>query len=141
MATRDDRTPGSDQYPTGVPALDQSLYGGIPSGNLVVLESDYEGRGEELLRPFTLQQPTLFLSTTREACDVDSWLEGRERLTGGGVGSGRARGPESGSVPPVETVYIGFEEPLARALDRIERVVDPVNVIVDSVDNSRDIAL
>lgn len=134
MATRD-TTSGATQYATGVPALDHALYGGIPSGTLVLLESDSEGRGEELLRLFTLQRPTLFLSTTREACDVEAWLDGRERLTDGGLGSGRVDGPDDGSVPPTETVYIGFEEPLALALEQIDWLVDPLNVIVDSVDS------
>jgi hypothetical protein len=107
----------------------------MPGGKLVVLESDSEGQDEGLLRLFTLQQPTLFLSTTREACDVESWLEGRERLVDGKPGSGDASDRESGSLPSVETVYLGFEEPLARALERIERFVEPVNVIVDSVNS------
>lgn len=135
MATRNDQASQSTQYPTGLPSLDQSLYGGIPSGKLVVLESDSEGQGEELLRLFTLQQPTLFLSTTREECDIERWLEGRERLLDGGPGSGRSYDRESESPPPVETVYLGFEEPLARALDRIEFLADPVNVVVDSVNH------
>lgn len=133
MVARDDRPSRATQYSTGIPPLDHALYGGIPSGTLVVLESDSEGRDEELLRLFTLQQPTLFLSTTREACDVESWLEGRERLARGGPGS--LDGPEAGSFPPVETVYIGFEEPLALALEQIEWLTEPFNVIVDSIDS------
>lgn len=135
MATRDNRASGLTQYSTGVPTLDHALYGGIPSGTLVVLESDSEGRGEELLRLFTLQQPTLFLSTTREACDVETWLEGREGLVSGEPGSGSLDGPAAGSAPPIEIVYLGFEEPLARALERIEWLTDPFNIVVDSVDS------
>lgn len=133
MVARDDHPSRATAYSTGVPTLDHALYGGIPSGTLVVLESGSEGRGEESLRLLTLQQPTLFLSTTREAFGVEAWLEGRERLARGGPGS--LSGPEAGSFPPVETVYIGFEEPLALALEQIEWLTEPFNVIVDSIDS------
>lgn len=59
-------------------------------------------------------------------------MEGRETLASAEPGSGYGSGSES-PPPSVEIEYLGFEEPLARALERIEWLVDPVNVIVDSV--------
>lgn len=121
----------SELYSTGVTGLDHVLGGGIPAGKLMIVETDSTSQGEELLRLLTLQQSTLFLSTTREACDVDDWLQGRERLI-----EGHSKSVSEGSeepVPAVRTAYLGLEDPLSGAIEQFDRVTDPVNVIIDSI--------
>lgn len=121
----------NELYSTGISGLDHALGGGVPSGKLIVIETDSTSQGEELLRLLTVQQPTLFLSTTRETCDVDEWLQGRERLIEGdsvSVSEGREK-----PISAVRTAYLGLEDPLSGAIEQFDRVTDPVNVIIDSI--------
>ncbi|MFZ3382709.1 MAG: ATPase domain-containing protein [Candidatus Methanoperedens sp.] len=52
--------------PTGLPALDKELDGGLPPGSLVYLMADSMTMGEIFLYQFTQQRPSYYINTERK---------------------------------------------------------------------------
>lgn len=127
------------QYPTGIAGIDQVLCGGIPAGQLVVIETESASPDEALLRRLTLQQPTLFVSTMRVKAEVEEWLEGRQQLrwaTPDAVATSSPTRSDSGEpTPPVRIEYTGLEDALATTSERLDQLTEPANVILDSVNS------
>lgn len=123
------------QYPTGITGIDQVLCGGIPAGQLVVLETDSNSPSEAFLRRLTLQQPTLFVSTMRIEEEVEEWLEGRQQLNWDTAKTSSAQSPAEEHLPSLQIEYTGLEDALATTTEHLSQRTEPVNVIIDSIDS------
>lgn len=68
----------SDRVPTGVPAIDRQIGGGIPAGSILTFRADPASQVELFFERLTTQRETLYLTVDRPATAVSASLGGHE---------------------------------------------------------------
>lgn len=64
----------SEPHPTGIEHFDREIGGGLPAGSIIGLVTPPESQGELLLRAIARNGRTVYVTTTRSADAVESWV-------------------------------------------------------------------